>query len=99
LKNKETDFKDSIICYFNKFVEVTHLSSDCKLCHQSKTLSQTQIQKLYYWTMASTTTKKVLLPLFYNDFYAINHNGTKMCHGIVHFLEEMLLCGGGFLGE
>lgn len=36
-------------------------------------------------------------PLFFNDdFYAIKHNGTKMCHGIVHFIEVMLLCGCGF---
>lgn len=36
--------------------------------------------------------------IFY-DFYAIKHNGTKMCHEIVHFLDVMLLCGCGFLGE
>lgn len=36
-------------------------------------------------------------PFFNNDFYAIKHNGTKMCHGIF-FLDVMLLCGCGFLG-
>lgn len=37
--------------------------------------------------------------VFYDDLYAIKHNGTKMCHGFVLFLDVMLLCGCGFLGE
>lgn len=40
-------------------------------------------------------TKKSFL-FFNDDFYAIKHNGTKMCHGIVHFIEVMLLGGCGF---
>ena len=34
--------------------------------------------------------------VLYDDFYAIKHNGTKMCHQILHFLGVMLLCGCGF---
>lgn len=41
-------------------------------------------------------TKVFFFLVLYDDFYAIKHNGTKMCHGIVHFLDVMLLCGCGF---
>lgn len=56
-------------------------------------INQKHSKDLCEWSMASN---KMFPFLFFNDFYAINHNGTKMCHGIVHFLDEMLLCGCGF---
>lgn len=49
-----------------------------------------QIQKrlhrtLYYWNVTGDNKVCLFLCLFFNnDFYAINHNGTKMCQGIVH---------------